>query len=52
VKNENGDLFADPHILNRRKNCFSELLNVHNISEVMQIEIHAAEPLVPDHSHL
>jgi hypothetical protein len=39
VKDENGDLLADPHnILNRWKNCFSQLLNVHT-----------GEPLVPNH---
>jgi hypothetical protein len=38
VKNENGDLFADTHIiLNRWKNYFSQLLNVHRISDVWQI---------------
>jgi hypothetical protein len=27
---------------------FSKLLNVHRVSDVRQIEIHTAEPLVPD----
>jgi hypothetical protein len=32
VKDENGDLLADSHnILNRWKNYFSQLLNVHNV---------------------
>jgi hypothetical protein len=49
VKDENGDLLADPHnILNRWKNYFSQLLNVHRVSDVRQIEIHTAKPLVPD----
>jgi hypothetical protein len=48
VKDESGDLLADSHnILNRWKNYFSQLLNVHNISDVRQIEVHMAEPLVP-----
>jgi hypothetical protein len=48
VKDENGDLLADSHnILNRWKNYFSQLLNVHNVSDVRQIEVHTAEPLVP-----
>jgi hypothetical protein len=48
VKDENGDLLVDSHnILNRWKNCFSQLLNVHNVSEVRQIEVHMGEPLVP-----
>jgi hypothetical protein len=34
VKDENGDLPADPHnILNRWKNCY-QLLNVHTVSDV------------------
>jgi hypothetical protein len=46
VKDENDDL-ADSHdILNRRKNYFSQLLNVHNVSDVREIEMHMAEPLV------
>jgi hypothetical protein len=44
-------LLADSHnILNRWKNYFSQLLNVHRVSDVRQIEIHTAEPLVPDSS--
>jgi hypothetical protein len=42
-------LLADSHnILNRWKKYFSQLLNVHRVSDVRQIEIHTAEPLVPD----
>jgi hypothetical protein len=52
VKDKNGDLLADSHnILNRWKN-FSQLLNVHNVSEVRQIELHTAEPLAPGPSRL
>jgi hypothetical protein len=29
-----------------------ELLNVHNVGDVRQIEVHKAEPLVPGRSHL
>jgi hypothetical protein len=48
VKDENGDLLSDSHtIFNRLMNYFSQLLNVHNISDVRQLEIHTAEPLVP-----
>jgi hypothetical protein len=51
VKDENGDLLADFHnILNRWKKYFPHLLNVNSVSDVRQIEIHAAEPLVPDHN--
>jgi hypothetical protein len=34
--------------VNRWKNYFSQLLNVHRVSDVRQIEIQTAEPLVPD----
>jgi hypothetical protein len=48
VKGENVDLLADSHnILNRWKNYFSQLLNVYNVSDVGQIGVHTAEPLVP-----
>jgi hypothetical protein len=37
VTDENGDLLADSHSsLNRWKNYFSQLLNVHNVSDVKQ----------------
>jgi hypothetical protein len=48
AKDENGYLLADSHnILNRWKNYFSLLLNMHSASDVRQIEVHAAEPLLP-----
>jgi hypothetical protein len=51
VKDERGDLLADPHkVLNRWKNYFCQLLNVHGMGGVMQTEIHTAEPFVPDPS--
>jgi hypothetical protein len=51
VKDENGDLLADSHnIVNRWKNYFSQLLNVHRVRDVRQIEIQTSEPLVPDPS--
>jgi hypothetical protein len=53
VKEENGDLLADSNnILNRWKNYFSQLLNVHYVSDVRQIQIRTAEPLVPGASLL
>jgi hypothetical protein len=53
MKNENDDLLADSHNnLNRWKNYFSQLLNVHNVSDVRQIEVDMAEPLVLGPSHL
>jgi hypothetical protein len=51
VKEENGDLLADSHsILNRWKNYFCQLLNVHGINDDRQTEIQTAEPLVPEPS--
>jgi hypothetical protein len=53
MNNENGDMLVDSHcILNRWKNYFSQLFNVHNVSDVRQIEVHMAKPLVPGPSHL
>jgi hypothetical protein len=53
VKDENVDILADSdNNLNRWKNYFSQLLNVHNVSDVRQIEVHMAEPLVPGPSCL
>jgi hypothetical protein len=40
-----GDLLADPHkILNRWKNYFCHLLNMHGEVGVRQTEMHTAEP--------
>jgi hypothetical protein len=48
VKDENGDLLADSqNILNGWRNYFSQLLNVHNVSDVRQIEVHTTEPVIP-----
>jgi hypothetical protein len=49
VRDENDDLHADTrNILNRCKNCFSQLLNVHGVNDVRQAEMHTSEPLVPE----
>jgi hypothetical protein len=51
VKDERGDLLADPHnILKRWKNYFCELLNVNWAGGVRQTEIHIAEPFGPEPS--
>jgi hypothetical protein len=48
AKDERGDLLADPHkILNRWKNYFHQLLNVHGAGHVRQTEMHTAQPFVP-----
>jgi hypothetical protein len=53
VKDEDDGLLADSHnILNRWKNYFSQLFNVHNVSDVRQIPVRTAEPLVPYPSRL
>ena len=51
VKDEKGDLVADSHsIMVRWRNYFSQLLNVHEVKDVRQAEIHTVEPLVPEPS--
>jgi hypothetical protein len=53
INDQDGDLLADSHnILNRWKNYFHQLLNVHGINDVRQTEMHTAEPLVPEPSSL
>jgi hypothetical protein len=44
VKDENGDLLVDSNnTVNRWKSYFFQLLNVHNVSDVRQIQIHTAD---------
>ncbi|PNF18055.1 hypothetical protein B7P43_G06939, partial [Cryptotermes secundus] len=51
VKDENVDVLADSHnILNMWRNYFSQLLNVHTVSDIRQTEIDTAEPIIPDPS--
>jgi len=51
TKDEKRDLVADPHsIMARWKNYFSQLLNVYEVNDIRQAEIHTAEPLVPEPS--
>jgi hypothetical protein len=53
VKDENGDLLADSHnTLNRRKSYFSQLLNVHNVSDIRRTEVRTTEQLVLGPSRL
>jgi hypothetical protein len=48
IKDENGNMLADPqHILNRWKNFFNQVLNVHGIRNVRQKDIQTTDPLVP-----
>ena len=53
VMDEKGDLVADSRsIVARWRNYFSQMLNVHGVSNVRQAEIHTAKPLVPEPSVL
>jgi hypothetical protein len=53
VKDEKGDFVSDSHsIIARWRNYFSQILNVHGVSDVRQAEIHTVEPLVPEPSVL
>src|SRR5215510_3445053 len=53
VKDEKRDLVADScSIMARRRNYFSQILNIHGTSDVRQAEIHTEEPLVPEPSVL
>ena len=48
VKDEKGDLVTEFHsILDRWRNHFSQLLNVHGVNYVSPRKIHAAESQVP-----
>jgi hypothetical protein len=51
TKEENGNLLADPQsVLNRWKNFFNKVLNVHAVHDVRQMDIHVAEASVPEPS--
>jgi hypothetical protein len=51
IQDENDNLIADPqNILNRWKNFFNQVLNVLGVHDVRQMDIHTAEPLVPEPS--
>jgi hypothetical protein len=48
IKDENVDLVPDSRsILARKRNHFSQLLNVHGFNDVRQTEILTSQPLVP-----
>jgi hypothetical protein len=51
IKDENGNLLADPKsVLNRWKNFFNQVLNVHGVHNVRQKDIQTVEPSVPQPS--
>ena len=51
MNDDKGDMVADSHsVLGRWKKYFSQILNIHEVNDVKQTEIHTAEPLVPEPS--
>jgi hypothetical protein len=53
IKGKNGNLLVDlQSVLNRWKNFFNQVPNVHAVHNVRQMDIHTAEPLVPEPSLL
>jgi hypothetical protein len=51
IEDGNGDLLTDPHsVLNRWKNFFNQVLNVHGVNDVKKMDICTTEPLVPETS--
>jgi len=53
VQNKKGDLVMDSHsILARWRSFFSQLLNVHVVSDVRHTVVHTTEPQMPEPSAL
>jgi hypothetical protein len=51
IKHDSGNLLKNPqNVFNRWKNFFNHVLNVRGVQDVRQIDIHMAEPLVPEPS--
>jgi hypothetical protein len=51
INDENGNLLADPQNVSKRwKNLFNHVLNVHGVHDVRQIDVHTADPLIPEPS--
>jgi hypothetical protein len=51
IKDQNGNLIADPqNVLNRWTNFFNQVLNVHGVHKVREMDIHSTESLVPEPS--
>jgi hypothetical protein len=49
INDDNGNLLADiQSVLNKWKSFFNQVLNVHGVHDVRQMDIHTAEPLVPE----
>jgi hypothetical protein len=51
IKDKNGNLLADTqNVLNRWKNLINQVLNVHGVHNVRQMDIHTAETSVQEPS--
>jgi hypothetical protein len=51
IKDKNSNLLADPqNVLNRWKNFFNQVLNVHAVHDVRQMDIHTAQSLITEPS--
>jgi hypothetical protein len=51
IKDENGNFLADPQsVCNSSKNFFKQVLNVHGVHNIRQMDIHTAKSLVPEPS--
>jgi hypothetical protein len=51
INDENGNLLADPQsVLNRWKNFFNQVLNIHGVHNVRQKDKQKTEPLLPEPS--
>jgi hypothetical protein len=51
IKDESGNLLAaSQNTLNRWKNFFNQVLNIRGVHDVRQMDIHTAEPLIPEPS--
>jgi hypothetical protein len=49
IKDENDNLLADPQsVFNKWKNFFNQVLNVHGVHDIRQMDIHMAKPLLPE----
>jgi hypothetical protein len=53
ARDESGDPLTDSRsVLNKWKNNFRQLFNVHGVNDVTQTEMHTAEPFIPEPSSL
>jgi hypothetical protein len=51
IKDENGNMLAHSQsVLNRWKDPFNQVLNIHGVYDVRQKDIHTAEPSIPEPS--